>query len=162
MENKELIIDETNFDQYFFDARKHGPKEGHVLACYEAVAEFVDGDLKRDIVNLLMSYDNAAESAQRVFQKLGGASYRDSIRVVKEIVDDLVNGVTVEEVLEKPYEYHLQLFYYTLEEYIPKNDKHWSKIKLINLIDKDGNKLKDNEIDEIFKRYEKGIDYDDE
>lgn len=130
----EIVIDETNFDQYFFDVRKHKPEKGQVMACYDAIAEFIDGDLKRDIVNLLLYNDNAGESAPRVFQKLGGASYKDSIKVIKEMVEDLLS-MSVDQVLKKPYEYHLQLFYYTKEEYIPKDDPHWSKIKLVNVID---------------------------
>jgi len=130
----EFVIDENNFDQLFFDARKNGPKKDQVMACYEAVAEFVEGDLKVDIVNLLLSNDNAAESAPRVFQKLGCSSYQDSINVVKEMTEDLLS-LSVNEVLEKPYQYHLQMFYYTKDEHIPRNDPHWSKIKLLNVLD---------------------------
>lgn len=128
----DLIIDETNFDQYFFDTRKHKPKPGQVLACYEAAAELVDGDLKRDLLCLLMTTDKA-EAAQRLLQKLGGASYEDSVRVCREMTEDLVNGMLPEEVAEKPYRYRYQSFYYTNLEYVPDNDPHWWSSSLIDI-----------------------------
>jgi hypothetical protein len=41
-------ITAENFDSYFFDVRKNGPKKGQVMAKFSAVAELVDeGRLKR-------------------------------------------------------------------------------------------------------------------
>ena len=38
MTTEELVIDETNFEEYFFDVRKHKPKRGQILAKYTAIA----------------------------------------------------------------------------------------------------------------------------
>lgn len=44
---EETVIDESNFNEYFFDVRKHGPKRNQIMARFSAVAEFVDGQMKR-------------------------------------------------------------------------------------------------------------------
>lgn len=142
-EEKELVIDDTNFDQYFFDVRMNSPKRGQVMARYAAMAEFVGGRLKKDIIDLIVNRDKA-EAATRVMQKLGCAVERDSIRVVKEIAKDLASGMTPQEVEDKPYKYNVEVFYYTQKEYVPTDDPHWSLIALKNLdefLDAAGNKL---------------------
>lgn len=130
VEDDGIIIDESNFDQYFFDVRKHKPQAGQVMARFEAVAEFVDSQMKRDIVYLLSHGDKGGLSSQKVMRKLGGASEADSIRVPKEMITDLLNGMTVDEVCQKPYQYHYEAFYYTERKNVPKNDPHWSIISI--------------------------------
>jgi hypothetical protein len=125
-----IIIDESNFHEYFFDIRRHRPKTGQVMARFEAVAELIDGQMKRDIVYLLSQGDKGGLSSQKVMRKLGGATEADSIRVPKEIATDLLNGMTVEEVYQKIYTYHYESFYYTERKNIPKNDPHWSIISI--------------------------------
>jgi len=71
---KELVIDESNFDQYFFDIYEHKPKPGQILACYEAMADFIDGNLKRDILHILVSSKKGGEAGPRLMQKLAGAT----------------------------------------------------------------------------------------
>jgi hypothetical protein len=129
MNTDELVIDESNFSDYFFDARKHGPKPGQVMACYETYAEFVDGNLKRDVLHLLTNTDKV-EAAQRLLQRVGAVIYEDSLRIIQEMTDDLLNGMSPAEVAAKPYEMRLQFFYYTDKELVP-NDPHWWHSKLI-------------------------------
>lgn len=124
MTTDELIIDETNFDQHFFDTRKHAPKPGQVLACYESFAEFIDGNLKRDVLHLLIN-TTKAESAQRLVQKIAGATAESALKVVQEMTADLLDGMPPAEVATKPYELHLQLYYYTDLANVPTNDPHW-------------------------------------
>lgn len=128
----DLIIDENNFNQYFFDVRTNKPQPGQVLACYEAQAEFVDGNLKRDLLHLLL-YKNKAEPACRVFQKVACATWDDSVRICREITEDLISGMSSEEVLQKPYSFKLQQFFYTEKQYIPDNDPHWWSTSLIDI-----------------------------
>jgi uncharacterized protein YdaT len=129
---EELIIDESNFEQYFRDCRRSKPERGDIMARYSAVAEFVDGHMKRDIIDLLLNRDKAI-SATQVMRKLGGATERDAVRICKEIAEDLASGMSQEEVEKKVYTYNLELFYYTKKEYMPVDDPHWSTISLENL-----------------------------
>jgi hypothetical protein len=128
----ELVIDESNFAQYFRDCRMHRPERGDVMARYIAVAEFVDGAMKKDIIELLLNHEKAL-AATRVLRKLGCAKERDAIRICREIAEDLANGMNKEEVENKPYEYELEAFYYTKKEYVPVDDPHWSIISLNNI-----------------------------
>ncbi len=139
----ELIIDSSNFDEYFFDVRKHKPKPGQVLVCYDAIAEFVDGNLKRDIIQLLLQNDKAGETAPRLMQKLAGAVLDDSMKVVKKMLQDLILGMTIDDVATKPYEFHCQHFFYTKKQYIPRNDPHWWSTSLIDVreVDEMGNPI---------------------
>lgn len=129
---KEIEITEDNFEEYFFDVRTHSPKEGQIIACYNAVAELVDGNEKRQLVNLLKMKDKAIPATQ-VLRKLMCCSYEDSVSVAKEILEDLLSGMDEKEILEKPYKYNLQMHFYTDRENVPKNDPHWSTMSTINM-----------------------------
>ena len=48
----EHIIDEKNFDQYFFDVRINKPQKNQVLVKYSAMAELVDGVMKKNLIEL--------------------------------------------------------------------------------------------------------------
>jgi hypothetical protein len=130
MENTdELIIDETNFDQYFFDVRKHRPKEGQVMAKFSAIAVFGDGPHKHDIIKILKM--DKAKQAAAVMQKIHHARMPDCYRICAEMCEDLASGMSDEEVAAKEYEYVLEAFYYTQKELVPK-DPHWELIKLVS------------------------------
>lgn len=140
----ELIIDEKNFAEYFRDCRISRPKRGDVIARYAAVAEFVDGRMKQDIIDLLQNKDKAVAATQ-VMRKLGCATQADAMRVCKEICQDLISGMSVQEVEQKSYKFTIEVFYYTKKEYIPIDDPHWSIIGIANLeefLDKAGQRLK--------------------
>lgn len=142
--NEEKIIDESNFSEYFRDCRISKPEKGDVIARYSANAEFISGQMKKDIIDLLKNKDKAVAAIQ-VMKKLGHATEADSLRVCKEICKDLASGMSAEEVENKPYKYNMELFYYTKKEYIPIDDPHWTPIGIANLdefLDKAGNKLK--------------------
>lgn len=130
--NDELVINETNFSQYFRDCRNTRPERGDVMARWMARAEFVDGQMKQDVIDLLINKDKAL-SATKIMQKLAHATYKDAVRVCKEICEDLESGMTVEEVEAKSYPYDLEMFYYTKKEYVPFNDPHWTIIGIENL-----------------------------
>ena len=93
----EIVIDESNFTQHFRDCRMHRPERGDVMAKYTAIAEFVDGRMKQDIIDLLVNHEKAYAATQ-VMRKLGCATEFDAIRVCKEIAEDLASGMTPEEV----------------------------------------------------------------
>jgi len=129
--NDEVVIDETNFDQYFFDVRMHRPKQYQVMARYAAVAEFVDGMMKKNIIDLLKK--DKAIAATQVLRKLGCATEKDSVRLCKEICEDMLAGLTDAQIEEKSYRYNIEVFYYTEQKNIPLDDPHWSVISIRNL-----------------------------
>jgi hypothetical protein len=137
----EVVINETNFDQYFFDIRKHKPQRGQVIARYAAVAHFVDGQLKRNVIDVLRGMENGGATAVKVLKKMGGASDRHSMKLAREMTQDLISGMTVDQVAAKEYPYDVEFFWYTEKKHIPTNDPHWSCISIRNLddfLDKDG------------------------
>ena len=125
----EIQIDERNFHEYFFDVRRNRPKEGQILAKFTAIAEFVDGPHKRDVIKLLKM--DKAKQASAVMQKIHHAKEPDCYRVCREMCEDLISGLTDEEVAAKPYEFVLEAFYYTQREHVPTDDPHWSTIQLL-------------------------------
>jgi len=140
----ELVIDEKNFAQYFRDCRISRPDRGDVIARYSAVAEFIDGQMKRDIIDLLHNRDKAFAATQ-VMRKLGCATQADSVRICKEVCQDLAAGMSLKEVEQKVYTYNIEVFYYTKKEYIPIDDPHWTVIGINNLdefLDKANQRLK--------------------
>jgi len=129
----ELIIDESNFHEHFFEVnRNHKPQRGQTMAKYTAIVEFVDGNLKRDILNLLVNTQKAQECTI-LLRKLGGAVEGDALRVCREMAEDLHSGMSVEEVAKKIYKYTFEQFYWTKPENVPDDDPHWSLIEMKNL-----------------------------
>lgn len=126
---EELIIDESNFNEYFFDVRKHRPQPGQVLAKFKAFALFGPGDHKKDVISLLKI--NKAKEAALVMQKIHFARVPDCYRICREMCEDLLKGMSEEEVENKEYEYVLEAFYYAKKEHIP-DDPRWETIKFLN------------------------------
>ena len=131
---KEIEITEDNFAEYFFDIRMNSPKEGQIIARYNAIAELIDGNEKRQLLNLLKMREKAIPATQ-VLRKLLCCSYEDSISVAKEMIEDLLSGMEESDILEKPYKYNLEMLFYTDKESVPKNDPHWSTMSTINMDD---------------------------
>lgn len=127
----ELVIDDSNFDQYFFDCRKHKPQPGQIMACFSAVGEFGSSAEKMHLINLLLNTDKA-NAAVQVMRKLHHASKIDSIKVPRQMVEDLMAGQTAEQVNDKIYRFTIQMYFYTKPEYMPKGNPHWSTISLLN------------------------------
>lgn len=134
MDKKELVIDDSNFDQYFFDIRRNKPQPGQVMACYTGIAELInaapDGREKENLVDLLMQ-TNKAEASAQVMRKLFFASESDALRVPIQIIEDLLSGMNKEQVLEKAYKYTLNMYFYVKPEHIPFDDPHWSSVNLM-------------------------------
>ncbi len=127
-----MEITDQNFSEFFFDVRTHKPKKGQIIACFTAMAELVDSIEKTNLVELIKNTDKM-EAATQVMRKLFHASELDAIRVTKEIAEDLLKDMTIEEILKKPYSYKIEIFYYTEAENVPKDDPHWSVISILNL-----------------------------
>lgn len=128
---EEIQITEENFEQYFRDVRKTAPRKGDVIACYSAVAEFVAGMEKRHIMQLLLM-NGKVEAATQIMRKLLFAIEADAIRVPKEIVQDMLAGVSEDQILEKPYKYTVRMHFYADRQHVP-DDPHWTIITIANL-----------------------------
>jgi len=124
-----VVIDHTNFGQYFFDVRTNRPQKGQVMAKFTAVAVFGAGPEKRDIIKL-MKMDKAHQASQ-VMQRIHLAKAPDCYRLLREICEDLVAGMSEEDVEKKEYEFILEAVFYTKKEYVPKRDPHWETLQTI-------------------------------
>jgi hypothetical protein len=124
----DLVIDETNFNQYFFDI-KEKPQKGQVLARYTGMADLLESKEKDFIVDALMGTKMGADMAAQVMKKHFHATDHDSIRVPQMILEDL-NELSPNEVKKKPYRFQLEYFYWTNPENIPTDDPHWETITL--------------------------------
>ena len=125
-----IVIDASNFDQYFFDVRQHGPKKGQVMAKFTAMAIFGSGREKMDIIKLLKI--DKAQQATQVMQRIHLAKPPDYYRILREMCEDLRNGMTDEEVDQKEYEFVLEAIFYTKKEYVPKRDPHWETLHVLD------------------------------
>jgi hypothetical protein len=81
------------------------------------------------------------EATAQVMRKLLFASEVDAYRVPRLMAEDLLSGMTEDEVAEKPYKYTLEMFFYTKPENLPKDDPHWSLISLLNVDEVSGKTL---------------------
>jgi hypothetical protein len=133
VESAELVIDEKNFSEYFRDASKFPPRKNDVLVRYRAIANFINGDDKKDVVFQLSSSSFGAKSAIQIVKKLGKTNEKEALSVVKRICEDLYGGMKEEEVLAKPYSYVLEMFFFADKEHVPKDDKHWDCLTINNL-----------------------------
>jgi hypothetical protein len=129
------IIDETNFHEYFFPVKEYKSKKGQVLACFTAIAELVNDFPKDQIVKMLLTNVKGGELVPKVLRNICNATEKESLRLAKAIAQDLAAGMAVAAVLNKPYEYHMEIYYWTNEECVPKDDPHWFTIKMLNDIE---------------------------
>ena len=134
-DDDKLVIDSSNFAEYFFDVRQHGPQEGQVMAKFSAVAVFADGPEKWDIIGLLKK--DKAHQASQVMNRIHCARFPDCYRVCREMCEDLLE-LPDEAVAAKEYEFVLEAMYYTKKEYVPKGDPNWELIQTLHF-DKETN-----------------------
>jgi hypothetical protein len=132
---EEIEINESNFSEYFRDVRRTKPEKGEVIAKYSAIAEFVDGGEKRQIISLLTDTENKMEATVQIMRKLLFASEVDAHRVPRLMAEDLLSEMSCDDVAKKSYKYTLEMFFYTKPEHIPKDDPHWCSISVLNLED---------------------------
>jgi len=136
---EEIVINDDNFHEYFFETRKNRIKPGQVLVRFVVRADFADGMAKNHIIDLILK--NKVQAAINAMRLANNAVELDSIRVVKEISADLLAGMSKKEVEEKCYRYTLEKFYYAEPKNVP-NDPHWKIIPISNMskiFDKDNN-----------------------
>ncbi len=137
--SEEVVVTDDNFEEYFFDVRRHDPQRGQIMACYTACADFVDTNYKRDVIKLLKL--DKAIPATKLMKRFHGATELDSIRIPLQMAEDLHSGMSEDEVAAKAYPLIVEYFFYTMKEYVPTDDPHWTLISLRNLdefIDEEG------------------------
>jgi hypothetical protein len=130
------------FTKYFRWIENHQAEKGDILAKFNAIAEIIGGENngrdKNDLINLVQQPDSALSSAQ-MMRKVFHAAECDVYSIPRQIAEDLLNGMTVDQVRQKIYSYRLEMFFYTKPEYMPKDDdpdrKYWTFIRIMNLDD---------------------------
>lgn len=132
---EKFTINDENFNEYFFDTRLHKPKKGQVLARFTAIAEFVEGKGKQDIIDLLKR--DKALAAVQVMQKIHCVKPPYSYKVLKEMAKDLL-WAKEEAVEKKPYEMVIEYTFWTEKQYVPKNSNHWNVIQLMEFDKENG------------------------
>ena len=103
-----------------------------MLARYCAKAEFIDKFPKPAIVDLLVNNPKGAELAPKVLQNMCHMHEIDSINVAIAMAEDLVQGMSEQEVIQKPYPCTIEKWFWTQKDYIPKQDPHWNAIDIIH------------------------------
>ena len=140
--SKELIIDESNFSDYFKDVSfKNKPDKDEIMACYTTRAKLCAGDIKSDVI---LNMKENIFSTIKILQKIAKARYLDSLIILKKMLSDKLSGLSDKEIEDKEYEYTAEFFYYTKKEYVPTDDPRWSTLKIHNvdgLLDKEKNIL---------------------
>ena len=122
-------------DEQFYDVAKHRPRKGQVMAKYTAVAEFIHGQAKQDVIRLLQM--DKAVAAVNVMKKIHHVREPECFRVLREMAEDLL-VMTPEEVEQKPYKMVIEYFYYTDRSNVPTDDPHWEMIPLLDYDPKTG------------------------
>lgn len=129
-EDTELVIDDSNFNEYFFEVKKHPPKSGQIMARFCAKAEILRSPEKDNLICLLLNNSKGAEMAINMVQHTFCSTEKDAIYICKSIIKDLLIGKSKDQVLDTPYSYTFEKFYWTTEECVPKNNPHWKVIKI--------------------------------
>ena len=57
-------------------------------------------------------------------------------RIPRAIAEDLVSGISEEDVRKKEYKYNFQMFFYVKPEYVPKDNPHWTTVSILNVSNK--------------------------
>ena len=133
-DQEDLVIDDSNFHEYFRDVESNNPKSGDCIAIFRSMAEIHDGDLKQRMIDNLVENNFGAMASLNMFIKEGRTNEKDALKVIKEMNADLMSGMSREEVLAKPYTYLVEISYYTKKEYVPKDNKHWQLLNLKNVM----------------------------
>jgi len=141
---EETEINESNFSEHFRDVRTQPMERGDIIAQYTAVAELVDGLEKRQLISLIKNTEDKMEATAQVMRKLLFASEIDAYRVPRMMAEDMISGMSEDEVASKPYKYTLEMFFYSKPDNVPKDDPHWSTISVLNA-------------EEFFDKNEEGI-----
>lgn len=122
------MIDEKDFEKHFKPIEQK-PDPGQVMVRWRASAEFINGWIKRNVIELLGSNKNGVALSKSIMRKLVHA---DETKVLKEMAQDLWDGMTVDQVAEKPYPIVVQHFYWAKRDVVP-DDPHWSIIETKDL-----------------------------
>lgn len=125
----EVEITSENFHEFFKLASENKPQPGDCLAIFKANAEFVDGQLKEDVVTKLMESKFGCQASIQILVKHAGMQYKEALRVVKEMVKDLME-TSKEDVLKKPYKFIYETSYFTKKQYVPKDNPNWQLVGL--------------------------------
>ena len=132
MKEMQVEIDSKWFNENFFDIKKHRPQKNQIIAKWTGIAHFVDGWIKRNLIEVLLKNKVGAESAQKIMKNIIKTTDFDSIRIPFEMSSDLLSGMTPQEVIDKEYKMVIECYYWTKRENVPTDDPHWTTIDVLN------------------------------
>lgn len=122
-------ISDEDFEKYFRPITEK-PQEGEVMARWRACADFVDGCVKRNVIDLLLRNEKGGLLSRKILSKV--AKIVDEKKVLIEMSQDLLDGKSIDEVAQKPYPIVIQHFYWAKRENVP-DDPHWDIIEYKDL-----------------------------
>lgn len=120
-------------DGHFFDSRTHKLLPNQVMACYAATAYLGDSEDKKQLISLLRQKDGV-NAAIGYMENVFRADADHTIVVPKAILQDMMNGFTDEQILQKEYKYTINVFYNVEPEHVP-DDPHWQICHILNKAD---------------------------
>ena len=125
------MITEDNFTEFFHKAgSNYKPLKGQVLARFCCMADLVDGEIKKSIIDYVAkNSEKHFEMAGRILTRIINCSEKDSERVLNEIKSDL-SKIDIDKVYEKPYRFMLEQLYWTKMEHIPVSP-NWSLVDVV-------------------------------
>jgi len=132
MDKVNLTVDEGDFSKFFKEAGRFPPEKGDVLAVFKACAELVDGQVKREVIRSLKEIQGGSRFAVQMLMKQCKMTYREAIKITKEICADL-QDMNDEEVLDKPYNFVYENKYFVKKEFVPTDSPHWEIVSLKNV-----------------------------
>lgn len=90
------------------------------------------GEDKVLILDLLKNNPVGAEMAVQIMKGKIRATEGTAITCCREMAQDLLNGLSTEQVLEKSHKIHVEYGFYTNRENVPL-DPHWSVLPLVKV-----------------------------
>jgi hypothetical protein len=121
----ELVIDDTNFSQYFREINKAAPAQGDSLVVFRALAYFCEGALKQEIIDLLRFEFGSVKKCVGRLIKFAGSTREQAVKICLDLAKDLIDGISLEDVKKKEYPFVFEKFYYVNPQYVPEDDKRW-------------------------------------
>jgi len=121
----DIIIDDSNFHKYFRNTRNSKKQKNDIVVMFYTSAVFATGKLKEEIVDLLATEFSSVNKCLGKLFKFAYAPHVEGMKICKSIIKDYIDGMSKDDIINKEYPFVLQMFFYTKEKYIPRNDRRW-------------------------------------
>lgn len=122
---EDIVIDDSNFHKYFRNTRNSKKQKNDIVVMFFTSAVFASGKLKEEVVDLLATEFSSVNKCLGKLFKFAYAPHAEGMKICKSIIKDYIEGMSKDDIINKEYPFVLQMFFYTKEKYIPKNDRRW-------------------------------------